>query len=1091
MAKNTAIIRAGTLLAEISTDGKHLEIPAESGTWFAWLQTAETFVFDDPSGHFTARKKHRLGGEYWYAFRRYGGRLYETYLGKSRDVTLGRLRKAAAKLNQTAEPSPQTETALPVRARSNPAEGSAQSIAYRSFAYTSAAQSRAQQIRVSHLVRTRAVERVEQVTTCPLTIVSAPAGYGKSTLVAQWVTLSHLPAAWLTLDEHDNDPVLFWSHACAVLAQLRPDLFESVRRSARASASQRDHVLLTALIETLAKAPTAIIIVLDDYHEIEPDNVAIHASVAYFIEHLPSHVHVIVASRTIPPLSLAKLRAGQQLLEFYADDLQFTLAETRAFLSGRMHLHLSDGEVTTLQERTEGWIAALQLAALSLQEQPDVATWVAEFNGENRHVFDYLIEEVLNSLAPETQTFVLQMSVLARFSASLCDAVTLSSNGQAMLADLERANLFLVPLDDRREWYRLHQLFADALRRYARMTQPALVPELYHRASYWCESHGMTLDAIDYAFEAGELERAAQLVEGYVPVALAKDYRVVLLERLNRLPDHLVRERPRLCVAHAYTLFMSGGERALMRQRVRDAEESLALTEHRFEPADLAILRGEVLALRTSIRHLLSGEMGPRQLLPLFQQALAALPRHHWLRSFITLFIGMEQFVDGDVRASARTLEALMHASEAQGNAFYVAMSALYLGLALLQQGRLDDALACCSQTKRCLTGNPDADLMARVQMIIGKVCVERNDLARAVDCLGQGISLRYDPAPFFMEAFSALAYAHLALGDRAAAKQTIEQGRAEWMGMQAENMTVWAWTGRQIQAHQARLWLLEGDLEAASTWARSLERDRETATGNESGPPTYVREWEDIVLARVYLGEHRTLDARALLERLGAVAEAEGRKSRLLEILVLQGVTHDALDNTPAAMLALQRAVELAAPQQIVRPFVEGGAVIQRLLMLLRAEHTRRSANVHVHARPHRQTALPRYVESLLAAFTLQHRDGDGDGDALKRLVQTGAAYGRDSSLVLLMPTLTPRERQIMRLLANGATNKEIATDLVISEATVKRHVSNILMALDVRNRMQAVARAREFHLLDYESENKTVLPPDREHTTIRQRIP
>lgn len=1070
MATSTAVIRAGILTIETPTSGTHLEIPADSDAWFAWLQTARTFAFEDPLGRFTARKKRRWRGEYWYAFRRSGGRLHEIYLGKASNVTLECLRAAAAKLNHMAEHMSPVQTASPAHAhvRPLPAERSGLSIAYHSstsLSHSSASNLRAPRVRLSHLVRTRAVERLEQATTCPLTIVSAPAGYGKTTLIAQWTTASHLPTAWLTLDERDSDPSRFWGHVCAVLAPLVPDLLEVVRRRAPIPVSQRDNVLLGKLIAALPKAPSPTLLVLDDYHEVRTDNTAVHAGLAYLLEHLPSQVHVILASRTVPSLPLAKLRADHQLLELYVGDLQFTLAETRAFLSEGMHVDLSNEEVAVLQARTEGWVAGLQLAALSLREQPDVARWIAEFNGENRYIFDYLVEEVLNSLPTETRAFMLQISLLKRITASLCDAVTHSSDSQAILEDLERNNLFLVPLDDRREWYRFHQLFADVLLRYYRMTQPQMVPQLYGRASQWCESHGAMLEAIDYAFAANEPQQAARLIEAYIPVARTMDYRVLLLERLQRLPDSLVRQRPRLCVAHAYTLFTTGGERALMRQRVRDAEESLASTEHLFKPADLAILRAEVLALRTSIRQLLPGPMGPRELVSMHQQALAALPRHHWLRNFITLFIGIEQLVDGDVRSAARTLDALMHASEAHSDLFYVAMSSLYLGLALMRQGRLDDALARCGGASRYLAGHTDADLMARIYMVNGMVLYERNDLVPALDCLRQGISLRYDPAPFLIEAYPALAYVHLALGNRVAARQAIEQSLAEWAGTQAENMAVWPWTSRQVRAHQARLWLLQGELDAASAWARALERDREHVTEREYGPPTYVREWEDIVLARVYLAEQRAHDALQLLDQIDEAAEAEGRKSRLLEILVLQVVAHYGLGNAPAAMLTLRRAVELGAPQRVMRTFVEGSPTIQRLLLLLRAEFTQRGA--HAHARTHRETTLLRYMESLIAAFATQD-----DDDKRRRSGHAVVARGNHATLALPEPKLTRRERQIARLLADGATNKEIAADLVISEATVKRHVSNIFLALGVRNRTRAVAQARALGLLDLEGE-------------------
>ncbi|MGH2515200.1 MAG: hypothetical protein ACRDHP_06045 [Ktedonobacterales bacterium] len=585
MVRHTPTIRAGSLILEPPTGDEYVTIPAESDAWFAWLETARTFAYDDPSGRFTARKKRRWSADYWYAFRRRGGRLYETYLGKAKDVTIGRLRMVASRLNDLAGRASWTQTVLAADAQTGQAGITGTSIAYPDLAALTWPRAR-----LSQLIRTRAVDRLTQVMERPLTIVSAPAGYGKTTLLAQWIAVSRLTSAWLSVDERDNDPVRFWRHMCSALEQLIPGHFDTGWFPADARGTQVTGVILSRLIAALPKAPSPTLLICDDYSEIRADNAVIHDAVAYLVERLPPHVHLVLASRTVPPLPLAGLRARHSLLELRAADLQFTLLEAGAFLTRLMHLDLLDDEVAILQTRTEGWIAGLQLAALSLREQTDSAGWIAEFGGENRYIFDYVVEEIINHLPSEIRSFVLRTAVLDRLSAPLCAAVTGSSNSQAMLEDMERTNLFLVPLDDRRGWYRFHHLFADVLRRYLRQTRSNIIPELYSRASVWCEANGLDIEAIDYAFAANAVGRAAQLLTTYAPAALARGHFVLLRDRLERLPDSLLRAQPHLCVAHAYTLYVTG-ERTLWRWRVRDAEEALAHSVNSFDLPELAILR--------------------------------------------------------------------------------------------------------------------------------------------------------------------------------------------------------------------------------------------------------------------------------------------------------------------------------------------------------------------------------------------------------------------------------------------------------------------------------------------------------------------
>ncbi|MGH2503981.1 MAG: LuxR C-terminal-related transcriptional regulator, partial [Ktedonobacterales bacterium] len=828
-------------------------------------------------------------------------------------------------------------------------------------------------------------------------------------------------------------------------------------------------VLLAALIAALPTIPSPMLLILDDYHELHPDNVAVHAAVAHLVGHLPSQLRLVVASRTIPPLPLAGLRARHRLFELGATDLQFTLTETRAFLSRHVQQDLTGDEVAVLQARTEGQVAALQLAALSLRDQADPHAWIVQLSGADRHIFDDLVEEAIKRMPSHLYMFALQIALLDRLSGPLCDAVTCTSNSQAMLEEMERANLFLVSLNGRHEWYRLHPLFAGVLRRHLRHTQPGLAPQFYARASAWCETHALTLDAIDYALAADEYkdeyneERTAQLIEAYIPSALASGYYLLLRERLERLPDKLIRARPRLAVAHAYTLYLSG-ERTVLPQRVQEAEQAIARAAPQLDPAELAVLQAEKIALQSSVRTLL-GQAAPRDLIAVLQQAQATLPRDHEFRNLIALYIGINQALDGDVRAGGKTLDRLMHASEVQGDGFYIRYTIVYLGLTTLLQGHFSAILALCARVARRLAGHGDDALEARVQFIQGMALYACGELEQALDHLRRGDALRYDPGPFWMAAFPALAYAHFALGDPAAAQQTMEQGLAKWEESQAEHKTVWVWTGRYAHAHQARLWLLQGEVESAAAWAQELMRVHHTPA-RRAEPPSYVREWEEIVLARLYLAADQADDALALLTTLSEAAEAGGRLARLLEILVLKAVAYEALDDTPTALRALWQAVELGRPQRFVRTFVEGGPVIRRLLSLLQTERARQSASGQ---RPKESTAQ-HYIASLLNAFQ-PARQAPTHGDTGHSV----AAAATELPSGLPAPKLTPREREVLRLVAEGASNDDIARILVIASSTAKRHVSNIFAELDVRRRTQAVARARELGFLSTDGRDET----------------
>jgi LuxR family maltose regulon positive regulatory protein len=645
--------------------------------------------------------------------------------------------------------------------------------------------------------------------------------------------------------------------------------------------------------------------------------------------------------------------------------------------------------------------------------------------------------------------------LLERVSAALCDAVTGSHESQARLLALERANLFLVPLNEQRSWYRFHPLFAGALRTLLRRRLPWRVSEVYVRASAWCEANGQLVEAVEYALAGDDLRRAAQLLDASAHVVLESGYIEWLSEKIEQLPDGLVRVRPRLCVAHAYALILSGA-RVAARRRVLEAEEAFVSAASRLDPAERTRLQAELAAVRVNVRFV-SGADPPRAMIDLCRQTLAALPDDHPFRGFVTMYLGTSELIDGDAQAASQTLSTLMRESEARGDALTMCMSLLYLGLAQLLQGHLDQLRQHCLHVARKVRGYVDGEARASIPFIWGKVLYERNHIAAAPRHLNRGLALRFGPTSVLFEGYSTLAYMQLAQGDQAAARQTVERALAELEGLENRNALLWFWSGRLVRAHQARLWLLQGDADSASRWACELERT--AADQREKGlvPPTYVREWEEIVLARLRLAEGQADEALALLSQLGEAAEAGGRNGRLLEILVLQAAAHVSLGDTRLAQRVVQRALALAAPERFVRPFIEGGPAIQRLLALQLAEHTRRKA-------PDTTPSVSDFRETLLVAF------GPSSGPWNVTLVARRAAISRGSARRApgRAGRLTPREQEVIRLIAEGASNEDIARELWIEKTTAKRHVSNILSALEARNRTEAVARARARGYLD-----------------------
>jgi LuxR family maltose regulon positive regulatory protein len=897
------------------------------------------------------------------------------------------------------------------------------------------------------IARSHAIDSLDQVEWYPLTLLSAPAGSGKTTLLAQWIACAHPPAVWVSLDEGDNDPERFSTYVLAALDHLVPGILAAVLPSIRAEQPSLSEPALCVLLEKLAETTTPIILVLDDYHVLKEGDTAIHTAVTFLVEHLPPHVHLVIASRTDPPLSLARLRARRLLGELRTTDLRFTPEEAAIFLTQHMGLSLQTHEVATLYERTEGWIAGLHLAALSLQTHEDSADFIAAFGGGTRYIFEFLTDEVLNHVPPTLQAFLLETSVLDRLSGPLCEEVTGLCESQALLNTLERTNLFLVPLDDQRQWYRYHHLFAEALRLHLRQTRGHRVAELFLRASMWCEQHGQAIEAVEYAIRAGDLKRAARLAEALGESMLARGRQATLQRWLELLPGSLLHSRPHLCILYAHVSLITG-KLATFERRVHDAQESYHRATRRLNQAQRALLQGELLALEASLAFL-KGEF--LQCDALCHQALTSLPSEHVLHRYALLTLSITRWLHGDVRTAGQMLEEVRDASEASGNTPLVIRSITHLAQVRVIQGRLREALDLCLHAKQ-LSVQSDAAVDGRsLDVLLGVALYGLNELKAAAEHLERGLEPGAEPGARILalaSGYPALASIRQAHGDTTSALQLVERALADAGG-------AWEQSGvaALIRAHQARLWLTQGNLAAAARWAHGYEHRVLAAASQSEAGPAYWQTYERIALARVYLAQDNTHDALRVLSQVLEAADASGRMAQALEILSLQALAHAAQEETNTALAVLRRALDLAKPERCVRIFVDGGAPMRRLLALLQFAHARQRGT------PISQE-LSTYIEALLAAFR-------EDGRSQVTLTASHTRQARQREEQPLVEPLTQRELEVLRLLAGGASNKDIARELVLATGTAKRHVSNIFSKLGVQSRTQAISRANMLQII------------------------
>jgi LuxR family maltose regulon positive regulatory protein len=877
-----------------------------------------------------------------------------------------------------------------------------------------------------------------------LTLISAPAGFGKTSLASAWVAGCGRPAAWLSLDEGDSDPARFLAHLVAALQTVAPTIGVGVVASLQSPQPPPIEALLPLLLNELATLPQPAVLVLDDYHLL--DARPIDQALAFLVEYLPPQLHLAIATREDPPLPLARLRVRGQLSELRVSDLRFTASEAAEFLNRAMDLRLSAEQVAALEERTEGWIAGLQLAALSLQGHQDVRGFIRAFAGDNRYIVDYLVDEVLQRQPEPVRRFLLQTSILDRLSGSLCDAVTGQEGGGARLEALHRGNFFLVPLDEQRHWYRYHHLFAGVLQAHLRAEQPEKVATLHRRASAWHEQHGSPVDAIRHALAGEDFERAAGLVELAIPAIRRSRQEASLLGWLKALPDELLRRRPVLSAAFAHVILASGTlegveERLLAAEQwlvapsdtgerpgVR-AGEPVVVDEAAFRElpgavavarAGLSLARGDIAATITYARRVL--DLVPED--------------DHVSRGGAACFLGLAYWAGGDLEAAHRSYaEGMAHLQKA-GSIADAINGAATLAAIRMAQGRLREAMRTYERGLQLATEQGEPVVRGAADMHVGmsELARERDELDAATQHLLRSQALG-EHAGFAQNRYRwylAMARIKQAEGDLNGALDLLDEAQRLYMSDFSPNV-------RPITALKTRVWLAQGRLAEALGWAHEQGLSAQDQL-------SYGREFEHITLARVLLASaqrdpagHSTGEALGLLQRLLEAAEAGERTGSVIEILVLLSLAQQAHGDIPAALAALTRALRLAEPEGYVRLFADEGPAMAQLL--------RESAARGI---------LPDYTGTLLAACGAERQPSTGHAPA-----------PRFPAPQPLIEPLSQRELAVLRLLRTELSGPEIARELVIGLSTVRTYTKSIYSKLDVSSRRAAVKRAAELGLI------------------------
>ena len=882
---------------------------------------------------------------------------------------------------------------------------------------------------------------------CKLTLISASAGFGKTTLVSEWITSCRQPVAWLSLDEGENDVARFISYLIAALQKIRLGIGEGLLAALQAPQPPQIDAILISLLNEISLNSKQFLLVLDDYHSI--DSQPVDQALAFFIEHQPPHMHLVIATREDPSLPLAKMRVRGQLTELRAADLRFTSAEAAEFLNRMMGLSLSEEDISSLETRTEGWVAGLQLAALSMQGRSNTASFIKSFTGSHRFVLDYLVEEVLQGQPEQVRNFLLQTAILDRLSSPLCDAVTGQEDGRGMLEALERGNLFVLPLDDQRQWYRYHHLFAEVLQARLLETQPGRVSTIHGRASRWYEQNGFPPEAIRHALAAEDFVRAAGLIELAGPITEDGSIQsVTWLGWVKKLPEELIHTRPVLNVWYAYAL-LGRGELEVAEARLKDAEEWVVsadrLKAQSETPSDEMVVvdKEQYKSLPVTIaigRAYIAQTFGNLpDTVRYASRVLELTEADPYRQSQASMLLGMSYWASGDLQAADRVFAEYTMKLRSAGNILDAISTSAVLADIRLALGCLREAI---STVEQCLLfvmaqGEPIPADTADLHRELSELYLEQGNFEAATHHLQRGKELGEKTELPVLRYRLCITQARLktAQGDPERALALLDEADRLYIRSPLPDFHL-------TSAMKARIWVAQGKLSKALEWVGAQDLSVDDA-------PNFLHEFEHVTLARVLIARHQSdretgiiYAAIGLLERLRQTAEEAGRMGSVIEILAFLALAYAAQGDLPQALTSLERALTMAEPEGYLRCFVDQGEPMRLLIDDFRTQIEEPAPERH---------KLSEYVGKLLAAFA----------------PPANRQFKIQISNSELVEPMSQRELKVLQLIAQGLSNREIGARLFLALSTVKGYNQKIFDKLQVQSRTEAIARARELDLL------------------------
>lgn len=924
-------------------------------------------------------------------------------------------------------------------------------------------------VRSGLVSRPRLIARLDDALQYKITLISAPAGFGKTTLLSEWLALRPNPgtrtaltegvagntaqpefkSAWLTLDKDDNDPPRFLAYLVAALQGIEAGVGNTALALLKSMRVITYESILTSLINDLVRISTPFVLILDDYHVIETRS--IHQNLTYLVDHLPPQMHLVIATRSDPPLPLARLRGRGEVNDLRADELRFTLEEVTQFLQKIDDQELPKEAIATLFSETEGWVAGLQMAVITLQGSRDKISFIRQFAGSSHYIMDYLVEEVLHRQPKEIQVFLLHTSILEQLCAPLCDALIGSELGikdlsipgysapisgsisQCILDYLEHANLFVVPLDDQREWFRCHHLFAELLHHLLLINEPEAAQGLHHRASVWFESKGYVAEAIRHAIAADDPERTANLIERFAELILSRGESTSLLHWIEALPESALNTHPLLQVYQAGILLISG-------HPVEEVEEILEKVI--IQPHDELV--SGVLAVFQCLLATYAGDW--RESTEFAKQALALLPEdRRTLRSLVYGIRSLNTLFNEDITSAMAALQEAVWASQQAGNLLNLILAKSHLAELLVIQGRLHQAQVIFRQSLELARDEQGKYMPFAGWALIGQSYLhfERNELLKAEQMLSEGIELvRLWGEIGVLKGYFWLARVRRAQKDFKSAQEILDR----WQDL-AGRFDAMQYDDVMVGIEQAYLSFDRGDLQAAQGWLKErglpidMVPDFTADTATLGFYLIFLRGLEYVLLARILLFQEKPDEALQVIKPAFKLIEKHecwllGYQLKLLEILALQAKAESQFACEKVADLLV-----LTMPEGFIRLYLDLGTPVQELLKTVRLKY-------------HLDPAIQTYIEEILAAF-------DGEIPTILPPEVPAPFTGRPE---ILIEPLSARELDILRLLVAGFTNQEIANRLFLSLHTVKWHNSNIYRKLGVSSRSQAAAKARQF---------------------------